>query len=98
MNPLKSRLTTLLRSWPIRGGERRGASRAAIALAAVLAGLVGLGAAADKGKNTNNPKPEVQSRPLSKDDCKNGGWRNFTNPTFKNQGECVSHFANLQTQ
>lgn len=22
--------------------------------------------------------------------CKNGGWKSFTNPTFKNQGECVS--------
>jgi hypothetical protein len=25
--------------------------------------------------------------PLSKDDCKKGGWRNF--PGFKNQGECI---------
>ena len=23
--------------------------------------------------------------------CKNGGWKTFTNPTFKNQGQCVSH-------
>jgi hypothetical protein len=23
----------------------------------------------------------------------NGGWRNFTNPTFKNQGDCVSFVA-----
>jgi hypothetical protein len=27
----------------------------------------------------------------SKDDCKKDGWKRFTNPTFKNQGECVSH-------
>lgn len=26
----------------------------------------------------------------SKEQCKDGGWMNFTNPTFKNQGECVS--------
>ena len=26
--------------------------------------------------------------PTSKDQCKNGGWRNF--PQFKNQGDCVS--------
>jgi DNA-binding beta-propeller fold protein YncE len=26
--------------------------------------------------------------PTSKDQCKNGGWRNF--PQFKNQGSCVS--------
>lgn len=24
--------------------------------------------------------------------CKNGGWKTFTSPTFKNQGRCVSHF------
>lgn len=33
--------------------------------------------------------------PDSKDDCKNGGWQNFTFAPgpFKNQGQCVSHFA-----
>ncbi|HTE84730.1 MAG TPA: hypothetical protein VK821_08340 [Dehalococcoidia bacterium] len=31
----------------------------------------------------------------SKDDCKDGGWHNFTFPPgpFKNQGQCVSYFA-----
>jgi hypothetical protein len=29
--------------------------------------------------------------PTSKDECKNGGWRNF--PGFKNQGDCVSFVA-----
>jgi hypothetical protein len=29
--------------------------------------------------------------PTSKDQCKNGGWRNF--PGFKNQGDCVSFVA-----
>jgi Tol biopolymer transport system component len=29
--------------------------------------------------------------PISKDECKNGGWRNF--PVFKNQGDCVSFVA-----
>ena len=28
--------------------------------------------------------------PTSKDQCKNGGWKTFTNPVFKNQGQCVS--------
>ena len=23
--------------------------------------------------------------------CKKGGWKSFTNPTFKNQGQCVKH-------
>jgi hypothetical protein len=33
--------------------------------------------------------------PNSKDDCKNGGWQNFTSPPgpFTNQGQCVSSFA-----
>jgi hypothetical protein len=31
--------------------------------------------------------------PATKDDCKNGGWATFNNPTFKNQGDCVSSFA-----
>ncbi|RJR14884.1 hypothetical protein C4579_03755 [Candidatus Microgenomates bacterium] len=28
--------------------------------------------------------------PTSKDECKKGGWMSFNNPTFKNQGDCVS--------
>ncbi len=31
--------------------------------------------------------------PESKDDCKAGGWKTFTNPSFKNQGQCVSSVA-----
>ncbi len=33
--------------------------------------------------------------PNSKEDCKDGGWQNFTSSPgpFKNQGQCVSHFA-----
>ena len=29
----------------------------------------------------------------SKDGCKDGGWATSTAPVYKNQGECVSHFA-----
>ncbi len=25
--------------------------------------------------------------------CKKGGWKSFTNPTFKNQGQCVKHLV-----
>ena len=28
--------------------------------------------------------------PTSKVECKNGGWQDFSNPAFKNQGQCVS--------
>jgi hypothetical protein len=33
------------------------------------------------------------STPTSKDQCKNGGWKTFTDPSFKNQGDCVSFVA-----
>ncbi len=29
--------------------------------------------------------------PTNKDQCKKGGWETFNNPTFKNQGACVSY-------
>ena len=31
--------------------------------------------------------------PTSKDACKHGGWKTFNNPSFKNQGQCVSYVA-----
>ena len=31
--------------------------------------------------------------PTDKDECKKGGWMSFNNPTFKNQGDCVSFVA-----
>lgn len=27
--------------------------------------------------------------PTNKDQCKNGGWQSFNNPSFKNQGDCI---------
>jgi hypothetical protein len=34
--------------------------------------------------------PKLVAAPTSKDQCKNGGWTQFNNPSFKNQGDCVS--------
>ena len=34
---------------------------------------------------------DAQPFPTAKDQCKNGGWRNFAG--FKNQGDCVSYVA-----
>ncbi len=40
---------------------------------------------------SSGPIPAPQ--PADKNDCKKGGWEEFTDPEFKNQGECVSYFA-----
>ncbi len=33
------------------------------------------------------------TKPNSKNECRAGGWKTFTNPSFKNQGQCVSSVA-----
>lgn len=37
---------------------------------------------------------ELGRRPSSKDECKDGGWEDFDDPAFKNQGDCVSYVNN----
>lgn len=34
---------------------------------------------------------EPPTGPLTKDDCKNGGWMAFTDPSFRNQGQCIAY-------
>jgi hypothetical protein len=49
--------------------------------------------AADLSNITVNGKTQVPApAPTAKDQCKNGGWKSFTSPSFKNQGQCVSYF------
>ena len=33
----------------------------------------------------------VVGPPTSKDQCKNGGWEDFNNPSFRNQGQCIKY-------
>ena len=33
------------------------------------------------------------NHPKAENACKHGGWRHFTNPSFRNQGQCVSYAA-----
>lgn len=40
----------------------------------------------------------VPNAPANKDQCKDDGWRSFTNPTFRNQGDCVSFVEHLPSQ
>ncbi len=42
------------------------------------------------------PPVVVNPVPTNKDQCKDGGWMTFTNPSFKNQGQCVSSVAKTQ--
>jgi hypothetical protein len=42
-------------------------------------------------KNTS-VLPKVVGPPTSANQCKKGGWKEFNNPSFKNQGQCVSYF------
>jgi len=55
----------------------------------------GLGSQTVLIDNTDVNGATYTYEPDSKDDCKDGGWRNFVFAPgpFKNQGECVSHFA-----
>jgi hypothetical protein len=41
---------------------------------------------------TQVPVPTTGSGPSSKNACKKGGWKTFTNPSFKNQGQCVAYY------
>lgn len=34
--------------------------------------------------------------PTDKDQCRDGGWATFNNPSFRNQGQCVSYVATRQ--
>jgi hypothetical protein len=46
-----------------------------------------IGTASDT--TTFNFEPAI-GPPTNKDQCKDGGWKQFNNPTFKDQGDCVS--------
>ena len=57
--------------------------------------LIDVQGTADLSKITVNGVTEkpltAQQTALAK--CKHGQWKTFTDPKFKNQGQCVSHFA-----
>ena len=43
------------------------------------------------GVSGNDTTYNFEAAPTDKDQCKDGGWQNFTAPSFKNQGQCVSY-------
>jgi hypothetical protein len=56
--------------------------------------LIDVQGTADLSDITFNGKSEslVIGGPTSKSQCKRGGWKSFTSPSFKNQGRCISWF------
>ena len=54
--------------------------------------LIDVQGTADLSNITFNGQTQVPlaGGPTSKDQCKHGGWKSFTSPSFKNQGQCVS--------
>jgi hypothetical protein len=56
--------------------------------------LIDVQGTADLSNITLNGQSEVpvtSTAPTSKAQCKHGGWKTFTSPHFKNQGQCVSY-------
>jgi len=45
---------------------------------------------------TQVPVPTVNG-PTAKSQCKHGGWKTFTSPSFRNQGQCVSWYEHHRT-
>jgi hypothetical protein len=59
--------------------------------------LIDQNGAADITKIIVNGQREVPltQQALRKAACKNGAWKKLTNPTFKNQGQCISHWNHV---
>jgi hypothetical protein len=49
--------------------------------------------AADLSNITVNGQAQVPTKTTAKAQCKKGGWKTFTSPSFKNQGQCVKSFV-----
>jgi hypothetical protein len=54
--------------------------------------LIDVQGTADLSNITVNGQLEVPAGATAKSQCKKGGWKAFTSPSFKNQGQCVSWF------
>ncbi|HJQ50750.1 MAG TPA: hypothetical protein VJ838_09580 [Gaiellaceae bacterium] len=60
--------------------------------------LIDVQGAADLSAITVNGTLEVPATgPTAKSQCKKGGWRNFTSPKFRNQGQCVAWYEHHRT-
>ena len=58
--------------------------------------IIDVQGSADISKIAYNGQAEVAApatSPTSKAACKHGGWKTFTQPHFRNQGQCVAWVA-----
>jgi hypothetical protein len=60
--------------------------------------LIDVQGTADLSNITVNGQTQLPAGPSTKDQCKKGGWKSFSSPSFKNQGQCVSWFNHQQHQ
>jgi hypothetical protein len=61
--------------------------------------LIDVQGTADLSNITVNGQTQVPvAGPTTKAQCKKGGWKSFSSPSFKNQGQCVSFFNHQQHQ
>ena len=44
----------------------------------------------------DDPPPPPRTGPTSPEQCRQGGWRSFTSPSFKNQGQCVDFVEHIR--
>ncbi len=62
--------------------------------------LIDVEGKADLTKITLNGKAQKvtksHGKSLAQAACKNGAWKTFTNPSFKNQGQCVKHVVHAR--
>jgi hypothetical protein len=62
--------------------------------ASFVGAVDGLSLTASEGTTTY----DFENLAQTKDGCKNGGWQDFHNPVYKNQGQCVSFYASANRQ
>jgi len=68
-----------------------GQSIAAAKVVATVALANGKVVTSENTNLTGDPTTIFPAIPTNKDQCKEDGWKVFTNPNFKNQGQCVSY-------
>ncbi|PIR38316.1 MAG: hypothetical protein COV34_01775 [Candidatus Zambryskibacteria bacterium CG10_big_fil_rev_8_21_14_0_10_42_12] len=51
----------------------------------------------ENGDDDDDDNDDHGDEPEDKDDCKKGGWQNYPDLGFKNQGQCVSYVASGKT-